>query len=370
MAEAEDVNALDRIKHRAALVAAAGGPRNLDAAARGLEAWLEGRIGRNVSVANLRLPIGAGLANENLLFEASFEDAGKRRTRGLVARVKPSAVQLFPDPDFDGLFRLLTVLREQKLVKVPTALWLENDPAVFGAPFFVMEMLDARTPVSHPPHTTSGWLAEASPAERRITWDTAMEALADVHKVPGERVSFIGWPQYGKTGEDQQIGYWDNYARWLNLPLAPEIVQLGDWVRTNRPHEPGVYLSWGDARIGNMMFGADFRLAGVLDWDQMSLAHPRHDLAWWLYFNDMYSIGRGVPQPEGMGNRAETIARWEVLTGLVAGDLTWHEAYMLYKLSLISMKTFAASGDFERVKSLSAGMAQGALAMLGERARL
>jgi aminoglycoside phosphotransferase (APT) family kinase protein len=364
-------NELDRTKHRAALVAAAGGPRDLDAAAKGLAAWLEGRIGRNVSVANLRLPVGAGLANENLLFEASFDDdSSARGARGFVARVKPVAVQLFPDPDFDGLFRLLTVLREKALVKVPTVLWLENDPALFGAPFFIMEMLDARTPVSQPPHTTTGWLAEASPTERRVTWDTAMEAFASIHTTPGELVSFIGWPQYGETGEDQQLGYWDNYARWLDLPLSADTIALGEWVRANRPHEPGIYLSWGDARLGNMMFGADFRLAGVLDWDQMSLAHPRHDLAWWLNFNDLYSIGLGVPQPEGMGDRAATIERWEALTGLVAGDLTWHEAYVQYKLTLVSMKTFAASGDMERMRQYSPGIATRALAMLRERKRL
>jgi aminoglycoside phosphotransferase (APT) family kinase protein len=349
------------------MIAASGaGPRNLEVIAKGLAAWLEGRIGERVSVANLRMPIGAGLANETWLFETSYEDAGGRRTTGLVVRVKPSAIQLFPNPDFDGLFRLLKLLREKDLVTVPKVLWLEDDPALFGAPFFVMEMLNARTPVSEPPHTVTGWLAEASPEERRIVWTTAMQGLADVHTVPGELVSFIGWPQYGETGEDQQLGYWEDYARWIGVPLPDEVLALGEWVRANRPHVPGVHLSWGDARIGNMMFGPDFRLAGVLDWDQMALADPRHDLAWWLYFNDSYSLGLGIAQPKGMGDRRETIDTWEDLTGLKAGDLTWHDAYMRYKLSIISMKTFAAMGASpERLLQYGPPIARKALAQLG-----
>jgi aminoglycoside phosphotransferase (APT) family kinase protein len=326
---------MDRSAHRAALMAAAGAARDYAATAPRIAHWLEGRLGSDVTIANLRTPHGAGLANETLLFEASYLAEGERRSRGLVVRVKPTAVQLFPDPDFDGLYRLLETLRGHGEVKVPEVLWREDDPAVVGAPFFVMEMLRARTPISQPAYTASGWLAEATPAQRRTAWTTAVAGLASVHRVPGDLVAFIGWPQYGPTGEDQQLGYW-------------------------------VHLSWGDARIGNMMFGDDFQLAGVLDWDQMSLADPRHDLTWWLYFDNHYSVGVGVPRPEGMGDRAETIALWEDLTGLRSGDLTWYEVFMAYKLSMISMKTFmAAKAPYETAAAQARGMVGRARATIG-----
>jgi aminoglycoside phosphotransferase (APT) family kinase protein len=148
--------------------------------------------------------------------------------------------------------------------------------------------------------------------------------------------------------------------------MPDEVLALGDWVRSHRPHDPGIHLSWGDARIGNMMFGDDFRLAGVLDWDQMALAHPRHDLAWWLYFDNVYTAGSRVPRPAGMGDRAETIALWEDRTGLKAGDLTWYDAFMLYKLSMISMKTGVAAGSsYESAAARSRGMIQPLSATVG-----
>jgi aminoglycoside phosphotransferase (APT) family kinase protein len=54
-----------------------------------------------------------------------------------------------------------------------------------------------------------------------------------------------------------------------------------------------------------MMFGSDFRMAAVLDWDQMSLADPRHDLAWLLYFDEFNSTRQGIAPPEGMGARTD-----------------------------------------------------------------
>ena len=331
-------------EHRAALLASTGGARQMDDTARSLAAWLEGRLGRNVAVTDVRMPKGAGIANETLLFEAAYDAEGRHETRGLVARIMPKVIQLFPEPDFAGLYRLLQTLHEGGLVKVPQVLWLEQDAAVLGAPFFVMDMVKGRTPVSQPLYNVSGWLAEATPEQRRSVWTTAMQGMASVHKTPGELISFIGWPQYGPTGEDQQLGYWEHYSEWTGVPMPPSVVSLGEWVRANRPHVPGIYLSWGDARLGNMMFGNDFRLAGVLDWDQMSLADPRHDLAWWLFFDEHFSGGFGVDRLEGLGGRKETIATWEELTGLTAGDLGWHEAYVTYKLGLITMKTLVDGG--------------------------
>jgi aminoglycoside phosphotransferase (APT) family kinase protein len=363
-AMAEEAAQLDRNAYRAAIMATAGVSRDYEAMARSIAGWLEGRLGSDVTVANLRVPQGAGLANETLLFEAGYNEGGQRRPRGLVVRVKPTKAQLFPDPDFDGLFRLLSTLRDSGLVKAPNVLWLEQDPGIVGAPFFVMDMLAARTPVSHPNYNAEGWLAEATPEQRKIVWTTAVEGLASVHRVPGELISFIGWPQYGATGEDQQIGYWDAYGQWCGFPMPDEVRALGEWVRKHRPNDPGIHLSWGDARIGNMMFGADFKLAGVLDWDQMSLADPRHDLSWWLYFDNVYTAGSGVPRPAGMGDRADTIGLWEDRTGLKAGDLTWYDAFMLYKLAMISMKTAVAAGGSDE---LAANRALGMLKPLRAR---
>jgi len=323
----------DSRAHRERLVAAAGGARDLAVTARVLGEWFTARIGAPTEVTNLHGPEGAGIANETWLLDAR---TGHELHR-FVLRVKPKEVVLFPDPDFDGLFRLLDLLHREQLVRVPEVLWLEEDEAVLGAPFLVMRMFEGRVPVTNPVYTQHGWVAEATPEQRRTFWTTAVDELARIHCVPGELVSFIGWPQYGETGEDQQLGYWDHYRDWSRVPETDDMIELREWIGANRPHEPGIALSWGDARPGNMIFGPDFRLLGVLDWDQMSLASPRHDLSWWLLFDELNTTGRGIPRPEGIGSREETIERWEAITGQQVGDLSWHTAFTTWKLGLITL---------------------------------
>jgi len=330
----------DSRAHREALVAAAGDVRDLGALATTLALWLRDRFGAPVAVSQLRAPEGAGIANETWLFEAAV-DGGTQR---LVLRVKPSAVQLFPDPDFTGLFRLLELLRVNNLVRVPEVLWLEEDASILGAPFLVMRMLEGRVPITSPVYTAHGWVAEATADQRRTLWTTAVEELARIHLVPAELVAFIGWPRYGPTGEDQQLGYWEHYRQWSGAPLDDDMLELAEWIGDHRPHEPDLALSWGDARPGNMMFGDDFRVVGVMDWDEMSLAGPRHDLSWWLWFDELNTTYKGVARPAGLGSRQETIELWESLTGVSVGDLSWHDAFTAYKVALITLKMMHAAG--------------------------
>jgi aminoglycoside phosphotransferase (APT) family kinase protein len=117
------------------------------------------------------------------------------------------------------------------------------------------------------------------------------------------------------------------------------------WLEKYRPAEPLSGFSWGDARIGNMMFGYDFKLTGVMDWEQASLGGPLHDLGWWLYFDDMHSWRNGHKRLDGLGTRAATIDLWQGLTGFEARDLRWYEVFAGYKLAVIVARRYASSRD-------------------------
>jgi aminoglycoside phosphotransferase (APT) family kinase protein len=338
---ARDINA-----QRQALVAASGGGRDLDAAARTLEAWLGPKLAvSRVRVEGLKGPEGAGVSNETLLFHASCDDGQQASRRSMVLRVAPARIQLFYEPDLRSRYRLLDTLNARALVRVPEMLWFEEDASVLGAPFFIMSRLEGRVPLSSPVYNRTGWLHDASPAERHVLWASAVEELARIHSVPADLVQFCGRPQYGPTGEDQELGYWDAYRDWCATgEVRDDVAAMGEWVRANRPHAGGLGLAWGDARIGNMMFGDDFRLAGVMDWEQASLGGARHDLGWWLLFDDFHSVYQDIPRLDGLGNRQETIELWESLAGERAGDLTWYEAFACYKLALIVLRTMLSSG--------------------------
>jgi len=234
----------------------------------------------------------------------------------------------FVDTDFREQYDLLDLLHGERLVKVSEMHWYEPDESVLGQPFFVMSRLAGRVPVSFPPYNRSGWLFDANPAQRRALWRSAVEELARIHSVPVDLVRFLDKPHLGASGLEQQLTYWERSISWSTGDANPDVlVETGEWLRANLPAQRSDGLSWGDARIGNMAFGDDFRLVGVMDWEQASLAGGLHDLGWWVFFDDYHSTDQGLTRLDGLGTRAETIELWEDLTGNRADDLQWHEVF-------------------------------------------
>ncbi|UGQ11735.1 phosphotransferase family protein [Yinghuangia sp. ASG 101] len=310
--------------------------RDLDAAAALLRPWLAARLGvADVELGNLAYPLGAGVSNETILFDAVHGD----RVDEFVLRIAPRREhQMFLDPRFRDQYDMLLTLRALGTVRVPEALWYEEDPGLLGQPFYLMRRMRGRVPVSMPVYNKVGWLTEATPAQRRTAWESAMEQFAAIHSVPVERFAFVHRPEQGAAGNEQQLAYWAEFASWALEDETPELVHtLFAWLKANRPATEAPGLSWGDARIGNMMFGDDYRVVGVMDWEQASLAGPMADLAWWLLFDDIYSVAQGIPRLDGLGTRAETLDLWRELTGRQVEDLDWHEAFAGLKAGLLSL---------------------------------
>ena len=84
-------------------------------------------------------------------------------------------------------------------------------------------------------------------------------------------------------------------------------------------------LCWGDSRIGNMIFGADNRVAAVLDWEMVTAGDPVQDLAWYLLLDRHHHEGFDVERLDGLPSRAASIARWEERSGYSAEHLDWYE---------------------------------------------
>ena len=308
-----------------------GKGRDLAEAAEGLRSWLTTTLepAKVVDVRNLRYPFGAGASNETILFEVDIDTNGARTTHPLVLRVSPAPeYQLFLDVGFDAQFELLVTLRERALVRVPNAIWFEADPSWFGRPFFVMEQMPGRVPVTSPNYNTEGWLFDARPAERRILWESAVRELGRIHSVPLDAIGFLDCGVPSQSGFQHALQDAKDHYAWAcrgeSYPLAE---RLYEWVFDNVPDTAVDGLSWGDARIGNMMFGDDFEVVGVMDWEQACLGGPWLDLAWWLFRDETESVIRGVPRLDGLGSRDETIALWEDVVGIRVPDLRWYETF-------------------------------------------
>ncbi|MCX4831229.1 phosphotransferase family protein [Streptomyces sp. NBC_01016] len=312
--------------------------RDLDAAAHALRPWLAARLGvDDVRAENLVYPRGAGVSNETILFDARASG----HSYALVLRVAPAPEhQMFMDPRFRLQYDMLVALRRLGTVRVPEALWYEADPALLGRPFYVMRRMRGRVPVSMPVYNATGWLTEATPGERHTLWEGAVRQLATVHGAPTEDFAFLHAPDQGAPGDEQQLTYWRRFADWALEDEIPDTVhELFGWVTATQPPASTAGLSWGDARIGNMMFDEGYGVVGVMDWEQSSLAGPMADLGWWLLFDDIHSVEQNIPRLDGLGTRGETLDLWQELTGRPVEHLHWHEVFAGLKAGLLALHT-------------------------------
>lgn len=316
--------------------------RDLPTLARQLAGWLAAKLpdAKDLQLTNLSYPSGAGQSHETILFDASWSHGARCEERGLVVRIKPTRHTMFPDDLFEQQYRLMRVLHDQGRVRVARPLWFEPDASLLGAPFFVMEKVRGRVAVSIPPYAEVGWVAEATPAQRRKMWANGVAQLAAIQSTPLTSVSFLRGRGDAQEGLAQE---WDKYTRfvaWLSGDRAWPVLDaaLQD-LRSRWPSNQPPGLVWGDARLGNMMFDDDFEVVAVMDWEQPSLGGALHDLAWWLVLSDtMHSTGSGRAHLEGMGTREETIALWHRITGIDTTDIEWYEDFTRLKIACLGIR--------------------------------
>jgi aminoglycoside phosphotransferase (APT) family kinase protein len=72
-------------------------------------------------------------------------------------------------------------------VPLPRVYWLEEDPAVLGAPFMTMERVAGRIPPDNPPYTASGWVLSLSAEQQRLLYDNGLGAIAAIGALTGGR---------------------------------------------------------------------------------------------------------------------------------------------------------------------------------------
>jgi aminoglycoside phosphotransferase (APT) family kinase protein len=245
--------------------------------------------------------------------------------------------QIFLDTDVLREHRVLSSLDAVKTFPTPAPRWAERDPSVLGQPFFVMERVRGTVPAGTPSIHATGWLHARAPHQCRTAWESAIAAVAAIHDVDWRRtVPFLGDGVNG-TSLAQRI---DHVSRWYEWACAGRAFPMTDaalaYLHDELPdldEEPPV-LVWGDARMGNLVFGDDHRVAAVLDWELASIGPAAIDLGWWLAMDEFQTVAHGVAPVPGYPSRDETIARYEALTGRVVRDVGWFEVLCAFMLTV------------------------------------
>lgn len=306
-----------------------------------LRKWLSDRRPdwRDLEITSLRPPTTTGGTGDNLLVTVRYRAAGGPRERKLAVRLAPGDFLTVYGADVVQHFAILRALWPTD-VPSPEPLWLETDEAVLGLPFMVMAQVPGQAPSDFPIYNESGFLADAPVEYRRTAWRASIGALAKVAAVDASRFAFLDRPDRGATGLDQHLGYIDEAFETAHGGDGHPGIERGlEWLRRNRPRTCVDGLSWGDARLGNVLIDEAGGVTALLDWDRASLGGPLVDLGWWLLFDGMHAEDYGYPRLPGLGGREETIRLWSELTGLSADDAGYFEILGAAHLAAVRLRT-------------------------------
>ncbi|MBM3131472.1 MAG: hypothetical protein FJZ95_00350 [Chloroflexi bacterium] len=307
---------------------------------------------RDISLSELQKP-GMGLSSETYLFDIGWKEDGREKSKSVVLRSAPREHKVFPEYEIGHQFRIMQILKENTDVPVAKMLWLEEDPAVIGAPFFLMEKLEGDVPQDYPSYHGSGMYFEATPDQRTKMWWGALEAMVKVHKLDWKKLKlgFLGESRNPADSVDRQLAYWDRFFNWMKdnpKESHPTMEATLAWLKKNRYSPERMTLCWGDSRIGNTLFSRPNRdVVAVMDWEMAYIGDPEGDLAWFFMLDKQHSKGYGLPRLSGTPEDAEVVRRYEALTGWKAKNLLYNEvlATFRYGLTVISvLKKFRKQG--------------------------
>jgi aminoglycoside phosphotransferase (APT) family kinase protein len=310
------------------------------------QVWLRDTLpeGNGAEVVELTSPESNGMSSETLLVTARWTEDGHTVERELVARVEPPATDypVFTTYDLDMQFRVMRLVSAHTDVPIPETHWYEPDPTVLGGSFFVMDRVDGLVPPDVLPYTFGdNWVFDGSEQARRTIQDSAVRAMAGIHSItPRDHdLSFLQLDQPGETALERSLNHWKAYHEWVVRDTRSTLLDdCFAWLTENLPTDASPdALSWGDGRIGNMMF-RDNEVVAVLDWEMAAVAPPEVDLGWMcylhLFFQDL-AVDLGAPGLPDMFRPVDVAATYSAAAGHPVGDLKWHIAYAAMRHGVI-----------------------------------
>lgn len=295
-----------------------------------------------------------GFSNLTYLVEERTHEGPRRQW---VLRRPPFGSKVATAHDMGREHRILSGLAGV-FDKAPKPVLFCDDPAVLGAPFYLMERVEGTI-------LRGQMAAEQAPGATEMAQiaDAFVQTLAELHAVDFRACGLgdLGKPEgYVR----RQVEGWTKRYGASRTDDLPAMERAATWLSEHLPEdrgEAGAALIHNDFKYDNLVLAAKetgaapgqddrrqtFSVRAVLDWEMATLGDPRMDvgtaLGYWAQPDDPPEILAAALSPTtlpGNPGRAELAERYAAASGRELGNLVFFYAFGLFKIAVIVQQIF------------------------------
>lgn len=221
-----------------------------------------------------------------------------------------------------GIFEPYDVVREGRViaaldrssVPVPQILGSESSPEPLGAPFIVMEWVNA-------PHMGIA----LNPSFANFT-----KAVAQIHAADWQALGlqFLGVPESPRAAILAELTSIEARMPTFGCENEPLLVQALEILRAKAPDSGRLALCQGDINIFNYLFHGE-EVVAVVDWEQARISDPRSDVGQLISLSHLKGAPFGPAEAQPFAH-AYGIASGKAVTGMAYFRARW-----LFELGVI-----------------------------------
>ena len=242
--------------------------------------------------------------------------------------------------------RIISALANSS-VAVPACVAFCEDPAVTGAPFYVMEFVDGL--VLRNLDSTEGM----SRSDADAATDSLIDTQIAFHTLDLEAYGLDTLARHGDY-LGRQLARWRRQVEQGSSREAPLFFELHDRLVAQQPVElVPPCLAHGDYRFDNVVLDDQFSVAAVLDWELCTIGDPIADFAWSLeYWSSAQDPVSFLPDPPTASDifvtRDEVVDRYRARCGFEVGDLSYYRVFSWWKQACIAEGALARQMEAAR----------------------
>jgi aminoglycoside phosphotransferase (APT) family kinase protein len=222
----------------------------------------------------------------------------------------------------------------------PRVVALCDDPAVLGAPFYLMEPIRGAILRGAQPKDP------ISSEQMGALCRSFVQTLAALHGIDWKAAGLEGKPEgFARRQVEGWTKRW-NDAKTEEVAAAEEIAR---WLAERVPAQTGAAFIHNDYKFDNLVLSPDdpTRIVGVLDWEMATAGDPLMDLGtalgYWVEETDpepLKAFAFGPTFQPGAFTRKQLIEEYARLTGRDVSGMLFYYVFALFKITVILQQIY------------------------------